>query len=85
MVMDDEKYFCFTNTNMSGNDGYYTDDKCSVPNSVRFNQMKEKFEMTFFFLIGTLLKKKIINESCRFVLRQLKWQQIYPCLNLYFA
>jgi hypothetical protein len=57
MVMDDEKYFCFTNTNMSGNDGYYTDDKCSVPNSVRFKQIKEKFEMTFFFLIWDTVEK----------------------------
>lgn len=35
IVLDDEKYFTFTN-DMSGNDGYYTNDKHSVTERVKF-------------------------------------------------
>lgn len=36
IIIDDEKYFCFGGDNMPGNLGYYTDDKDSCPDSVRF-------------------------------------------------
>ncbi|XP_065665711.1 uncharacterized protein LOC136087134 [Hydra vulgaris] len=42
LVIDDEKYFCFTGDNMPGNSGYYTNNKKTCPESVRFIG-KEKF------------------------------------------
>ena len=36
IVMDDEKYFTFAGHKMPGNAGYYTNDKQTCPNSVRF-------------------------------------------------
>jgi hypothetical protein len=34
--MDDEKYFRFSGDRMPGNDGYYTRDKNTCPDDVRF-------------------------------------------------
>lgn len=42
VIIDDEKYFTFRGDHMPGNSGYYTDDKNSCPESVRFVG-KEKF------------------------------------------
>ncbi|XP_065654663.1 uncharacterized protein LOC136081287 [Hydra vulgaris] len=42
LVIDDEKYFCFAGDNMPGNSGYYTNNKKTCPESVRFIG-KEKF------------------------------------------
>ncbi|XP_065668056.1 uncharacterized protein LOC136088292 [Hydra vulgaris] len=42
LVIDDEKYFCFAGDNMPGNSGYYTNNKNSCLESVRFIG-KEKF------------------------------------------
>ncbi|XP_065658019.1 uncharacterized protein LOC136082539 [Hydra vulgaris] len=42
LVIDDEKYFCFAEDNMPGNSGYYTNNKKTCPESVRFIG-KEKF------------------------------------------
>ncbi|XP_065667819.1 uncharacterized protein LOC136088090 [Hydra vulgaris] len=36
LVIDDEKYFCFAGNNMPGNSGYYTNNKKTCPESVRF-------------------------------------------------
>ena len=36
IVMDDEKYFTFAGHKMPGNAGYYSNDKQTCPNSVRF-------------------------------------------------
>ena len=43
VVMDDEKYFTYGNSSVAGNDGYYTNDKSTTPDDVRFQQ-KSKFE-----------------------------------------
>ncbi|XP_065652827.1 uncharacterized protein LOC136080143 [Hydra vulgaris] len=42
LVIDDEIYFCFAGGNMPGNSGYYTNNKKTCPESVRFIG-KEKF------------------------------------------
>ncbi|XP_065643078.1 uncharacterized protein LOC136074667 [Hydra vulgaris] len=42
LVIDDEKYFCFAGDNMPANSGYYTNNKNTCPESVRFIG-KEKF------------------------------------------
>ena len=36
IIMDDEKYFCWGGDNMPGNAGYYTSNKDTCPESVRF-------------------------------------------------
>lgn len=36
ILVDDEKYFTLDGTNMSGNDRYYTADKSTCPDNVRF-------------------------------------------------
>lgn len=43
VVLDDEKYFTYGNSSVAGNDGYYTNDKSTTPDDVRF-QHKSKFE-----------------------------------------
>jgi transposase len=43
IVMDDEKYFTLSNSEMKGNDGFYTDNYQNVPDDVRFKN-KKKFE-----------------------------------------
>ena len=40
--MDEEKYFTFSGHNMPGNAGYYSNDKSTCPDNVRF-AVKEKF------------------------------------------
>ncbi|XP_065674095.1 uncharacterized protein LOC136091039 [Hydra vulgaris] len=42
LVIDDEKYFCFAGDNIAGHSGYYTNNKKTCPESVRFIG-KEKF------------------------------------------
>ncbi|XP_065674162.1 uncharacterized protein LOC136091102 [Hydra vulgaris] len=42
LVINDEKYFCFAGDNMPGNSGYYTNNKKTCSESVRFIG-KEKF------------------------------------------
>jgi hypothetical protein len=42
LIVDDEKYFPFSGDNMPGNTGYYTMDKSTCPDSVRFAG-KDKF------------------------------------------
>ncbi len=44
VIMDDEKYFTLSGHNMPGNSGYYTGNKYTVPNHVRFAG-KEKFPL----------------------------------------
>jgi hypothetical protein len=39
-VMDDEKYFTFTNDTVGGNEGYYNKD--NVPNNVCLNRNSKK-------------------------------------------
>ena len=43
VVIDDEKYFTLSNSEQSGNSGYYTDNKFSTPEDVRFKK-KSKYE-----------------------------------------
>ena len=42
LILEDEKYFTFSNTNVPGNSGYYTDDKTSTSAEVRF-KLNQKF------------------------------------------
>lgn len=42
IIMDDEKYFTLSNSEMKGNDGFYTDNILEVPDNVRYKQ-KAKF------------------------------------------
>ena len=42
LVINDKKYFCFAGDNIHGNSGYYTNNKKTCPESVRFIG-KEKF------------------------------------------
>lgn len=59
ILMDDEKYFTFTNDNMPGNDGFYTNDKNDVPESVKF-KCKLKFEKKV--LVWATISEKGISE-----------------------
>lgn len=43
MVLDDESYFTFSHHELSGNDGYYTDDIRTTPDNVKYAG-KSKFE-----------------------------------------
>jgi hypothetical protein len=43
VVMDDEKYFSLSNINIPGNDIFYTSDKSTAPNEIKY-AMKKKFE-----------------------------------------
>ena len=43
VVMDDEKYFSLSNTSTPGNDIFYTSDKSTAPNQIKY-AMKKKFE-----------------------------------------
>jgi len=42
VIMDDEKYFTFTNDSMPQNSGFYTDNARSCPNNVKYKG-KNKF------------------------------------------
>ena len=41
MIMDDEKYFIFYGQNMHQNTCYYTDNKYSCPDNVRFHEIEK--------------------------------------------
>lgn len=43
IILDDEKYFTFSNSEMKGNDGFYTDNIEDCPNEVA-TKAKKKFE-----------------------------------------
>lgn len=43
IILDDEKYFTLSNSEIKGNDGFYTDNIEDVPNDVRYKK-KAKFE-----------------------------------------
>ena len=43
VVIDDEKYFTLSTSDQLGNSGYYTDNKSSTPEDVRFKK-KSKYE-----------------------------------------
>lgn len=43
ILINDEKYFTFTNDNKAGNDGYCTSDKETVPDNVKYVP-EQKFE-----------------------------------------
>lgn len=60
VVMDDEKYFTFTNDNMPGNDSYYTADKDSVPDSIKY-KCKLKFEKKV--LVWVVISEKGISKA----------------------
>ena len=42
-ILDDESYFTFSNSTLSGNDVFYSDDVNNTPKNVRFN-FKKKYE-----------------------------------------
>lgn len=42
IILDDEKYFTLTNSEIKGNDGFYTDNIAEVPDNVRY-KAKAKF------------------------------------------
>lgn len=41
IILDDEKYFTLSCSNVPGNDGYYTKDKSTVPPDIRFKKVKK--------------------------------------------
>ncbi|XP_050500950.1 uncharacterized protein LOC126880917 [Diabrotica virgifera virgifera] len=41
IVMDDEKYFTLSNSEMKGNDGFYTNDYENVPDEIKFKSKKK--------------------------------------------
>lgn len=43
IILDDEKYFTFANSSISGNDGFYTDDYSTTPDKVKYKGIA-KFE-----------------------------------------
>ncbi|XP_065684223.1 uncharacterized protein LOC136096637 [Hydra vulgaris] len=43
IIMNDEKYFNLSNSNIPGNDIYYTNNKLSAPDNVKY-KLKKKFE-----------------------------------------
>ena len=43
VIIDDESYFPLSNTNLSGNAGYYTSDPDATPNEVKLKR-KSKYE-----------------------------------------
>ena len=42
-ILDDESYFTFSNSTLSGNDVFYSDDVNNAPKNVRF-KLKKKYE-----------------------------------------
>ncbi|XP_065662792.1 uncharacterized protein LOC136085417 [Hydra vulgaris] len=59
LVIDDEKYFCFAGDNMPGNSGYYTNNKKTCPESVRFIG-KEKFPKKLLMWIAISDQKQLL-------------------------
>ena len=59
VIIDDEKYFTFGSDCMQGNSGYYTNDKISCPDSVRFAG-KEKFSQKI--LVWVALSERGISK-----------------------
>ncbi|XP_065653066.1 uncharacterized protein LOC136080378 [Hydra vulgaris] len=57
LVIDDEKYFCFAGDKMPGNSGYYTNNKKTCPESVRFIG-KEKFPKKLLMWIAISDREK---------------------------
>ena len=53
LVIDDEKYFTLSNSEISGNDGYYTDNKQTAPNDVKYKKNR-KFEPNVLVWIAIL-------------------------------
>lgn len=43
VILDDEKYFSLSNSNTPGNDGYYTNNKSTAPEDIKYAK-KNKFE-----------------------------------------
>ena len=68
LIIDDEKYFCFAGDNIPGNSGYYTNNKKTCPESVRFIG-KEKFpkKLLMWIAISSIIiifyaHKKLIKK-----------------------
>jgi transposase len=59
MILDDESYFTFSHHELSGNDGYYTDNVESTPDNVKFAG-KSKFEPKV--LVWCAISSKGISE-----------------------
>ena len=49
--IDDEKYFTLNNSEMSGNDGFYTDNKQTAPDDVKYKK-RRKYEPKVFVWIA---------------------------------
>ena len=59
VMIDDEAYFPLSNTNLSGNAGYYTSDPNAMPNEVKFKR-KSKYEPKL--LVWVALSKKGVSK-----------------------
>ena len=59
IIIDDEKYFCFSNDEIPGNSGFYTNDINKCPDKVRFKG-KEKFPKKI--LVWVALSSRGISE-----------------------
>ena len=57
--MDDEKYFTLSNSEIKGNDGFYTDNVEEVPNNVRY---KQKAKFTDKVLVWCAIPIKVISR-----------------------
>ncbi|XP_050508102.1 uncharacterized protein LOC126885559 [Diabrotica virgifera virgifera] len=63
IVMDDEKYFTLSNSEMKGNDGFYTNDYENVPDEIKFKS-KKKFEDKILVVRGEALNADIYIQRC---------------------
>ena len=65
VILDDEKYFTFSNSNTPGNRGYYTDNKATAPTDIRFN-MVEKYppKVLVYMVISSRGISEIHAQEC---------------------
>ena len=50
-ILDDESYFTLSNTTLSGNDGFYSDNLLATPSDVKYNRKKKYEEKVLVSLI----------------------------------
>jgi len=65
IVMNDEKYFSLSNSNIPGNDRYYTSDKSTAPDEIKY-KMKKKFEakvLVWMAISSAGLSEAYVNRS----------------------
>jgi transposase len=66
IVMDDEKYFTFSNSSTAGNTGFYTDELDTTPDKVRYAR-KAKFEpkVLVWAAISTAGISNLYVQTCK--------------------